>query len=165
MANRTFSLCTTLALLTAAPLLAAEHTYPASMCVVVNSTDERHKPVYDDAGQLLNGSSSRAMEVVCPVVGPYDDLSVHPDPNATPGANVFVTDRHASEGVCCRALVNNVGAVASSQPACSQGIDSRFQTLNLDPPVANGTFTSRFFVCTIPPMDGKQMSGILLYRY
>ena len=161
----TLVLAASLALLTAAPLMAAENTYPATMCVVVNSMDDRHKPVYDDAGQLFNGSPSRALEVLCPVVGLFDDLSVHPNPNATPGANVFVTDQHATEGICCRAVLNNVGAVVSSQPSCSQGVDGQFQTVTLDPPIAGGTFTSRFFVCTIPPMDGKEMSGIRLYRY
>ncbi|MGH7392154.1 MAG: hypothetical protein ACREM3_22245 [Candidatus Rokuibacteriota bacterium] len=145
----------------ASPVVALEHTYPGAMCVEVrsdNSLDQRQKLIRDTEGQLFNGSPAHTLEVVCPVVGPFDDLS-----GGT--ANVFVTDRHSTQDVCCEARLNNVGVFLHSDPVCSQGTDTRNQTLEIPPPSFPFTFTSRYFYCTIPPTDNKEASGIRLYRH
>jgi hypothetical protein len=150
-----------LGLLVASPVGALEHTYPGAMCVEVrndNSQDRRQKVIRDTEGQLFNGSPAHTLEVVCPVVGPFDDLSGG-------SANVFVTDRHATQDVCCQSRLNNVGAFLHSVTVCSEDTDTRVQVLEIPPPVANFTFTSRYFYCTIPPTDAGEASGILLYRH
>jgi hypothetical protein len=152
-----------LALFIAAPIYALEHTYPGTMCVEVNSNDQRQKPIRDSNGQLFNGSPSHTLEVVCPVVGPWNDLS--PNAEGTEVSNVFVTDRSASENICCESRANNVGTIYRSAEVCSSGISTQWQTLVLTPPVVNFTFTSRYFYCRIPPADGQAVSGIRLYRH
>lgn len=148
-------------LLMASPAMALEHTYPGAMCVEVRddgSLDQRQKVIRDTEGQLFNGSPSQTLEVVCPVVGPFDDLSGG-------AANVFVTDRHPKKDVCCETRLNNVGAYLHSATVCSQDTDARNQTLTMSPPSIGFTFTSRYFYCTIPPTHHGEASGIRLYRY
>ncbi|HVS12702.1 MAG TPA: hypothetical protein VMV46_02165 [Thermoanaerobaculia bacterium] len=139
---------------------ALEHTYPGAMCVVVtgDQPDNRDRPIRDENGQLFNGSPSRTLTVVCPIVGPFNDLSGG-------SAEVFVTDRNEEEDVCCQARLNNAGAIRVGTSACSQDTDDRNQTLQMTPPELNFTFTSRYFVCTIPPTDHGEASGIRLYRH
>jgi hypothetical protein len=139
----------------------AEHTYPGSMCTEVqnpSSSDERQKLVRDSEGQVFNASKTHVLQVICPIVGPYNDLS-----EGT--ANVFVTDKNTEQDVCCEARLNNVGVVFSSPVVCSTNTDTRVQTLTMVPPVFNFTFTSRYFFCTIPPAQDGQLSGIRVYRH
>jgi hypothetical protein len=144
----------------ASPVGALEHTYPGAMCITVTGghPNERDRAVRDVNGQLFNGSPSQTLTVMCPVVGPWNDLS-------NGDAEVFVTDRNQDEDVCCEARLNNVAAIRTGTGACSQATDTRNQTLQMTPPVFNFTFTSRYFVCTIPPADHGERSGIRLYRY
>jgi hypothetical protein len=114
--------------------------------------------ITDENGQIFNGSPSQSLEVVCPVIGPWDDLSEGL-------AEVWVTDRNQTENVCCEARLNNVGAIRVGTGACSEDTDTRVQTLQMEPPVFNFSFTARYFVCTIPPAEQGQRSGVLLYRY
>lgn len=150
-------------LLIASGALALEHTYPGVMCVEVNSTDERQKPFRDEDGQLFNNSKAHTLEVVCPVVGPFNDLS--PNVNGDEVSQVFVIDRSGSENICCESRANNVGVIYRSPEVCSTGISNQWQTLVLAPPVVNFTFTSRYFYCRIPPADKNATSGIRLYRH
>jgi hypothetical protein len=147
-------------LFTASAVSALEHTYPGAMCAEVtgNKPNQCQRLIRDAEGQLFNGSPSHTLEVACPVVGPFDDLSGGI-------ANVFVTDRHSTQDVCCEARLNNVGAFLHSDTVCSQATDTRLQTLAISPPSTPFTFTSRYFYCTIPPTDEGEASGILLYRY
>jgi hypothetical protein len=148
----------TLGFLVASPAAALEHTYPGAMCVEVRAENQRQKPLVDEEGQLFNTSPAHTLAVICPIVGPFDDLSGG-------AANVFVTDRHSTQDVCCEARLNNVGVFLHSDTVCSQNTDTRLQTLVIAPPAFGFTFTSRYFYCTIPPTDKGQASGILLYRY
>lgn len=148
----------TLTLLVASPTMALEHTYPGAMCVEARAENQRQKPLVDEEGQLFNLSPTHTLAVICPIVGPFDDLSGG-------AANVFVTDRHSTEDVCCEARLNNVGAFLHSATVCSQDTDTRLQTLAIAPPATGFSFTSRYFYCTIPPTDKGHASGILLYRY
>jgi hypothetical protein len=89
--------------------------------------------------------------------GLFDELRVAP--------NVFVHDRNTKEDICCTSRPNNVGFIVSSAEDCSSGVDDRNQTLELTPPSFGFSFTSRYFVCTIPPTDKGEASGIRLYRH
>jgi hypothetical protein len=146
--------------LCAASAGALEHTYPDAMCVVVTGDhpNDRDRAIRDENGQLFNGSPSQSLTVMCPIVGPWNDLSGGL-------AEVFVTDRNEDEDVCCEARLNNVGAIVKGSTACSQDTDTRNQTLQMTTPEFNFTFTSRYFVCTIPPADHGEASGIRLYRH
>jgi hypothetical protein len=162
MSTRRAPLFLAVILLLAVPALALEHTYPGGMCFEVNSNDERQKLYRDSEGQLFNNSKSHTLEVVCPIVGPWNDLS--PNVNGDEVSNVFVIDRSTSDNICCESRANNVGVIYRSPQVCSTGA-SNHQTLVLTPPVVNFTFTSRYFYCTIPPVDDKNASGIRIYRH
>jgi hypothetical protein len=140
---------------------AQERTYPGAMCIEVQNgipLDQSAKISRNIDGELFNLSPSKSLEVVCPVSGLFDDVS-----GGT--ANVFVHDRNTKEDICCTTRLNNVGFIVSSAEVCSSGVDDRYQNLQLTPPPFGFTFTSRYFVCTIPPTDKGEASGIRLYRY
>jgi hypothetical protein len=153
-------LSTSIASLLATAAGALQHTYPGNLCVPVTGDhpNQSARVITDANGQIYNGSPSQSLEVVCPVIGPWNDLS-------DGDAEVWVTDRNSEEDVCCEARLNNVGAIRVGTGACSQDTDTRVQTLSMEPPVFNFSFTSRYFVCTIPPADKGEQSGIRLYRY
>lgn len=139
--------------------MAAEHTYPGSMCVKATGVSgNRGVPRINHLGEMLNASTTGdSLIVVCPVVGPYNDLSGTVPDNS---ADVFVHDTSDSADVCCTARANNVGALTSGPTVCSSETDTRYQRLRLQTPVVNFTFTSRSFLCVIPAG-----SSIRLYRY
>jgi len=156
-------------LLGASPVLAAEHTYPGAMCVRTTAgANAGGLPKVDDKAQLVNQSSTSDLTVVCPVVGPYNDLS-----GAAPNnkAQVFVKDMHLRENVCCSARANNVGIVSFGAVTCSSGADEgnggngSYQTLSMTTPSVPFTFTSRYFHCTVPEIFNGHVSAIRLYRY
>ena len=152
-----------LGLFLASSALAAQHTYPGSMCVKTNyDSSNKGTPKVDDSAQLLNSSATNDLTVVCPVVGPYNDLSGTTPDNK---AEVFVHDAHLNEGVCCSARANNVGVVHFGAQVCSSGTDARYTTLQMTTPSVNFTFTSRYFLCTIPEAFLGNRSSIHLYRY
>jgi hypothetical protein len=140
---------------------AQERTYPGAMCVEV---DKHHpwshfeKISRTENGEIYNLSPFHTLEVVCPVSGLFDDSS-----GGT--ANVFVHDQSEKGDICCTTRLNNVGAILSSEEACSTGTDDRVQNLTMTPPTFGFTFTSRYFTCTIPPAHHRKASGIRLYRY
>ncbi len=89
------------------------------MCVEVNSTDERQTLFRDVDGQLFNASKAHTLEVVCPIVGPFNDLSPNADGDEV--SQVFVVDRNGSENICCESRANNVGVIYRSPEVCSKG--------------------------------------------
>ena len=161
MVTRSYTgLVVTLGMLMTQGVGAQERTYPGAMCVEVETgpVNQRQKVARNSDGELYNLSPSHTLEVICPVSGLFND-------DSGGSANVFVTDRNTTADICCDTRLNNVGAILSSEPACSTGVDERLQTLAMIPPVTGFTFTSRYFTCTIPPTENGVASGIRLYRY
>jgi hypothetical protein len=147
----------------ASSAVAANHTYPGSMCVKANYiADNKGTPKVSDKAQLLNTSAGNELTVVCPIVGPYNDLSGTPPDNK---AEVFVHDQHSTKDICCSARLNNVGAVRFGAEVCSSNTDGRYQTLQMTTPSFNFSFTSRYFLCTIPETLLDNPSLIHLYRH
>jgi len=147
----------------ASSAFAAQHTYPGAMCVKANeSSSNKGTAKVDNNAQLLNSSATNDLTVVCPVVGPYNDLSGTPPENK---AEVFVHDAHFDEDVCCSARANNVGVVHFGPQVCTSGTDTRYKTLQMTTPSIGFTFTSRYFLCTIPETYLGNRSSIHLYRY
>lgn len=147
----------------ASSAVAAQHTYPGAMCEKTNATaGNRGTPKVDNSAQLLNSSVANDLTVVCPVVGPFNDLSGAAPDNK---AEVFVHDIHLDKDICCSARLNNTGVVRFGPQVCSSGTDTRSQTLVMTTPIFNFSFTSRYFLCTIPETFLDNPSSIRLYRY
>lgn len=137
-----------------------DDSYPGAMCVEISGDHPNNSArlVRNETGEILNGSPSKTLAVLCPIVGPFNDLS-------DGEANVFVHDRNRSEDICCQAGLNNSGAIRLGNVDCSEDVDTRAQVLELTPPVFNFSFTSRYITCTIPPTDRGEASRIRLYRH
>jgi hypothetical protein len=142
-----------LGLLVVSPVVAAEHTYPGSMCTRTSGGTLQ----IDSAAQAANSAAS-ALNVVCPVVGPYNDLSGNQ-------AEVFVRDMHFTQDVCCEARATNNGKIYFGSKTCSSGTKVGIQPLAVTPPSVGFTWTSRYFYCTVPPVYSGSKSLIGQYRY
>jgi hypothetical protein len=133
---------------------AAPSTYPGSMCRALSGS-----AMAIDSNAHLENPSAATETVICPVVG--DPLF------ESASADLFVTDQHFSEDVCCSARAKNTGvSVWFSSNDCSAGTNAASQTLSLTPPDEMGfTFTHRFYQCSVPAPYLGVRSELRTYRY
>lgn len=132
---------------------AATPTYPGTMCQSLDGT-----ALAIDSNAHLENPAAGAKTVLCPVVGdPLLGSASH---------DLFVTDQHFSEDVCCSARAKNTGSsVWFSSNECSSGTNSGYQEVSPVPPDVNYTFTHRFYQCSVPGVYMGIRSEIRTYRY
>ena len=126
-------------------------TFPASGCSIQSGTAS-----FNDRGEVWNYSSTTTLKLLCPIT--------RLDQNDNFKGDVFVIDRHASSSVTCTPYVNNVGGWTAGTAKSSSGSSSTYQTLSFTDPTYGYSFTSRYYICTVPPTYNGASSGVLLYR-
>jgi hypothetical protein len=149
MTTRIFRLLasvTTAVLIVSAPDLAGAQqalvidealVYPGSNCIVRSGGT----PTYTSTGRIVNNTASN-MFVQCPM---YDNGF-----NFT--GNVWVIDNSTSANITCSSVVRNpLGNPSTSQTQSTSGNASAAMNLSFTGPDASGTFTFRFYNCTLPP--------------
>ena len=137
--------------LTIAAAASAGDTYPGAMCEAYSGS-----VVVDSNGHIQNNSSTTWAYVICPIIGPYNNISSDP--------KVFVTDRNAGSNVWCRSVAKNTGTTWYGSYEYSSGDSSSYQDLEPEAPTATASFTWRYYQCGIPPVDSGA-SEIRGYRY
>lgn len=119
--------------------------YPGANCKKLLGTGE---PTFDTNGVLLNNSSS-TLTVLCPM---YDNGNFF-------AGDVFVVDNSASANISCQSrTANPLGNPNVTQTQTTSGFSSDTKTLSFTGPTATGTFTYRFYICSLP-------SGTALLSY
>jgi hypothetical protein len=116
--------------------------YPGSNCIRISGGT----PTYTSSGRLQNNTGA-TMGVQCPMYDNGFDFS----------GNIWVVTPSATVAVACSSVVRNpLGSPSASQLKSGSGNPG---VLTFDGPDALGTFTYRFYNCTLPP--GTQ---IISYR-
>jgi hypothetical protein len=131
------------------PAVAAEISellvYPGSNCKV----EFGGTPSINSSGWLVNNTKS-TIYVQCPMYDNGFDFT----------GNVWVFDNSTTDDVLCRSFAfNPLGSTGSGQEQSTSGQSSTPMTLSFTGPDVGGTFTYRFYSCTLPPT-----TAIVSYR-
>jgi len=119
--------------------------YPGANCKKLFGTGE---PTFNTNG-VLNNNTSSTLTVLCPM---YDNGNFF-------AGDVFVLDTNASADISCQSrTANPLGNPNVTQTKTTSGFSSDTKTLSFNGPTATGTFTYRFYICSLPP-------GTLLFSY
>ena len=138
----------------AAQAQAANHTYPASMCVNIYGATSNFTPQGD--GTISNGLAG-GVSALCPIV--RETLGV----TAWTSIQVRVKDQHPSSNVSCTAYARNTnGAIFSFRSAVSVGASPAWQTLTLAaaPAAVPGYYHLN---CSLPGVSGTAQSALSYY--
>jgi hypothetical protein len=119
--------------------------YPGSNCIRISGGT----PTYTISGRLVNNTAS-SMTVQCPM---YDN-------GFNFSGNVWVLDNSTTGNITCTSNVRNpLGNPTAQQTQSTSGNSSSAMVLSFTGPDAVGTFTFRFYNCTLPPT-----TAIISYR-
>lgn len=118
--------------------------YPGSNCVRAAGGT----PTFNSNGWLVNTTAS-TMVVQCPL---YDNGT-----NFT--GNVWVLDNSTTANVTCSSNARNPISGSGTQTKSTTGNSSSSMVLSFTGPDIGGTFTFRFYTCTLPPT-----TAIISYR-
>jgi hypothetical protein len=110
--------------------------YPGSNCVKVAGG----APTFNSNGWLVNNTSS-LMIVQCPMYDNGTDFT----------GNVWVLDNSTTANVTCSSNARNPISGSGTQTLSTSGNSSSSKVLSFTGPDISGTFTFRFYTCTLPP--------------
>jgi hypothetical protein len=138
----------------ALPALAAPlQNYPGAMCVPVSGAAR-----VTANGHAENGAAATAT-LLCPVVR-ENPLSM-----GNANGDIWLTDAHYSGNICCSSRAKDPGGqpVRFTSDKCTTGVQGNV-SLNFSGPAASGTWSSRFYLCTVPGTYSGNASAVLAYR-
>jgi hypothetical protein len=129
-------------------------TLPGAACVATSAT----QPTVTTNAEAENRAAS-ALTFICPIVRGELELTGLND------ASVWVHDRHYNSNVCCSSRSKDPGgqSVKFTSDKCSAGVETS-KKLDFAGPVPSGTWSARFFLCTVPGLYQGNASAVLAYR-
>jgi hypothetical protein len=111
--------------------------YPGSNCIRLSGGT----PTFTSSGRIVNNTAS-SMTVQCPMYDRGTDFT---------GA-IWVIDNSVSANITCSSVARNpLGSPSASQTKSTSGNSSSAMVLSFTGPDVSGTFTYRFYNCTLPP--------------
>ena len=117
--------------------------YPGATCTKLTGGT----PTLNSNGRLVNNTTSN-ITVLCPTFDNGTNFTV----------SVWVIDNSSSANISCSARAENPLSGSGTQTQTTSGFSSDAKQLNFTGPTVGGTFTYRFYVCTLPP-------GTILINY
>ncbi len=143
-------------MLFATPALALNEmlTFAGSQCASTTAT----QPTVTGNAEASNTSAS-ALTFICPLVRSPANLI----DQAT--GSIWVNDAHYSSNVCCSLRSKDPGgqSVITTASSCSTGVDASVK-LDFVSAIPSGTWSTRFYRCTVPGTYSGNASSVLAYR-
>lgn len=138
------------------PAVLAETNRPAAACKGVNGATLE----YQADGQALD-TGGTYMTAVCPITRPVSPTFA----DTIAKTRVWVTDRSATDDVCCYVQSKNpTGSRVTSAAVCSSGSLAGVQPLDLPTIRDTGSWSQASVVCSMPPVTAAGASGLHSYR-